>query len=82
VGQSLSHDVAIVTGAGRGIGRAIALSLAAEGAAISVFARTKEEIAATAALISGLGDGEQARSGDLVGQQRGYTRPCRSRLGS
>jgi NAD(P)-dependent dehydrogenase (short-subunit alcohol dehydrogenase family) len=55
VGQSLRHDVAIVTGAGRGIGRAIALSLAAEGAAISVIARTEEEIAATAALISDAG---------------------------
>jgi NAD(P)-dependent dehydrogenase (short-subunit alcohol dehydrogenase family) len=49
--QSLSHDVAVVTGAGRGIGRAIALSLAAEGAAVGVFARTEHEIAETAALI-------------------------------
>ena len=55
MGRSLSHDVAIVTGAGRGIGRAIALSLAAEGAAVGVFARTEEEIAATAALISDRG---------------------------
>ena len=55
MGQSLSHDVAIVTGAGRGIGRAIALSLAAEGAAVGVFARTEEEITATAALISDAG---------------------------
>lgn len=52
MGQSLNHDVAIVTGAGRGIGRAIALSLAADGAAVGVFARTAEEIAQTAALIS------------------------------
>jgi NAD(P)-dependent dehydrogenase (short-subunit alcohol dehydrogenase family) len=55
MGQSLSQDVAIVTGAGRGIGRGIALSLAAEGAAVGVFARTEEEITATAALISDAG---------------------------
>ena len=50
--QDLSNDVAIVTGAGRGIGRAIALALAAEGAAVGVFARTESEIAETASLIS------------------------------
>ncbi|GAC1456467.1 MAG: 3-oxoacyl-ACP reductase FabG [Gemmatimonadaceae bacterium] len=55
MGPDLSHDVAIVTGAGRGIGRAIALSLAAEGAAVGVFARTEQEIAETAALISAAG---------------------------
>src|SRR3984893_16301436 len=55
MGQDLSHDVAIGTGAGRGIGRAIALSLAAEGAAVGVFARTEQEIAETAALISDTG---------------------------
>jgi NAD(P)-dependent dehydrogenase (short-subunit alcohol dehydrogenase family) len=48
MGQNLIHDVAIVTGAGRGIGRAIALSLAADGAAVGVLARTEQEIAKTA----------------------------------
>ena len=61
----LGQDVAIVTGAGRGIGRAIALSLAAEGAAIGVFARTKEEIAATAALIDDAGGRAVALSVDV-----------------
>src|SRR5882672_896878 len=55
MGQDLNHNVAIVTGAGRGIGRAIALSLASEGAAVAVCARTEEEIAETAALISNAG---------------------------
>jgi NAD(P)-dependent dehydrogenase (short-subunit alcohol dehydrogenase family) len=53
--QTLRQDVAIVTGAGRGIGRAIALALAAEGASVGVFARTQQEIDETAALISNAG---------------------------
>jgi NAD(P)-dependent dehydrogenase (short-subunit alcohol dehydrogenase family) len=50
-----TRDVAIVTGGGRGIGRAIALSLAAAGAAVAVCARTEAEIAETAALVSDAG---------------------------
>jgi len=45
---SLKGKVAIVTGAGRGIGKAIALGLADAGADLVVAARTTEEVEATA----------------------------------
>jgi len=40
----LARQVAIVTGAGRGFGRAIALRLAAEGAAVTLTARTRAQL--------------------------------------
>ena len=51
----LGGKTAIVTGAGRGIGKAIALTLAEAGADIVVAARTKQEIEQTAAEVQQLG---------------------------
>lgn len=52
---TLDSKVAIVTGAGRGIGRGEALALAKEGAAVMVLARTKSDVDAVAGEIGELG---------------------------
>ena len=52
---SLENTVSVVTGAGRGIGRAIALHQAAAGARVALIARSKGEIDETARLIESAG---------------------------
>lgn len=66
--MSLSGKVALVTGAGSGIGKAAALKLAEEGAHIAVLSRTKEEVDAVRDSVTALGRQALAISADISDQ--------------
>ena len=53
--ENLTGKTALVTGAGKGIGRAIALSLAQEGVRVALLARTEKDLQAVAQEIEKLG---------------------------
>jgi NAD(P)-dependent dehydrogenase (short-subunit alcohol dehydrogenase family) len=63
---SVKDKVAIVTGGGRGIGRAISLTLAKAGADITMIARTKEQVEQTASEVRQLGRKTLAISMDVT----------------
>ncbi len=62
----LAGRTAIVTGAGRGFGRAIALRLAAEGAAVVVTSRNRRQLESVIDEITGAGGRGLAVSGDAT----------------
>lgn len=64
--KQLENQIAVVTGAGRGIGRAIALRFAAEGADVACVSRTAENSEKVAAEIRGLGRKAWAHAVDVA----------------
>lgn len=65
----LGGQVAIVTGGGRGIGRAIARRLASSGAVVAVAARSVDELKETVKLIEQDGDRAMAFQVDVTNQE-------------
>jgi len=63
---SLTGQVAVITGAGRGIGAAIAAKIAGLGAAVVLCGRTRGPLAATAEVISKAGGRAQAFECDVT----------------
>ncbi|MCU0492618.1 MAG: SDR family oxidoreductase [Chloroflexaceae bacterium] len=63
--MQLANKTALITGGGRGLGRAIALAYAREGAAVVVAARSDDEIAETAWLIEEMGQRAKAIVADV-----------------
>jgi NAD(P)-dependent dehydrogenase (short-subunit alcohol dehydrogenase family) len=68
--QRLDGRHAIVTGAGRGLGRAAALALAEAGASITLFARTEDELDAVAGEVREWETVEYARDLHDAGQKK------------
>lgn len=63
--MKLQNRVALITGGGRGIGRAIALAMASEGARVAIVSRTLPEIKSVAAEADHLGRRAIALEGDV-----------------
>jgi len=66
----LENRVALITGAGRGIGRAIALAYAKEGARLALAARSPNQLAETARQVDALGVPTYIIPTDVTGQEQ------------
>jgi NADP-dependent 3-hydroxy acid dehydrogenase YdfG len=67
--RSLNGEVALITGASRGIGRAVALRLARQGADVVVTARTQDDLSSLAKEVEGIGRKVLAVPGDATREQ-------------
>lgn len=66
----LTGKVALITGGNRGLGKAMALALAAEGAAIALVARNREALDKTAEEVWRTGSGAQVFQADVTSEEQ------------
>ena len=64
--DKLQGQTAIVTGAGRGIGRAIAITLAARGVNVALAARTEEQLRSVQSEIQSAGGVAEVFTTDII----------------
>ena len=64
--MKLENKLAFITGGGRGIGRAIALAFAREGASVSLVARTRAQIESVADEVRSMGGSAAAFECDVA----------------
>jgi NAD(P)-dependent dehydrogenase (short-subunit alcohol dehydrogenase family) len=70
VSGKLNGRVAVITGASKGIGKAIALALSAEGARIALVSRDTERLNAVAAEIAGAGGDASVHTADVTAEEQ------------
>src|SRR3954468_18078993 len=67
--KSLTGKIALVSGASKGLGRAMALALSAEGATVGLVSRNREKLDQVKSEISGLGGTAEVFTADVTSEQ-------------